>query len=452
MGEETDAPPAKRQNVGADAGAVVGPTGKERQTGTCLRWVAEKGFGFLRQEGSETDIFCHSSSVTDGTRVEEGATVTFELVVIPGSEDKPRANAVIGGVGQAGLASNAAALANGRVTGVVLRWNPKGFGFIQCDQDGEETFVHASALTDATMLSVGAKVEFDLTTDPQGKRRAEKVTGGAGGPGAHGPANGRLTGKVLRWNERGFGFIQCDQDGEETFCHASAVTDGTQLAEGAMVEFALTTDPSGKRRAEVVTTRNPMMMGGGYPMGGMPGYPPSPYGMMPQYPPQGYPQQYPPQQQQAYGGYPQQGGSAPQQQAAYTAPLADGRSSGVVLRWNERGFGFLKCDQDGEETFVHASAIQNAMSTPATLNVGDKIEFTLTSDPHGKRRAEAVSCVADNQAPPAYQQQAAPQQAYQPQPVYGQAAEAGGWQTLHDDQQRPYYFNPTTGVSQWEKP
>ena len=462
--EETDAPPAKRQNVGADADAVVGPTGKERQTGTCLRWVAEKGFGFLRQEGSETDIFCHSSSITDGTRVEEGATVTFELVVIPGSEDKPRANAVIGGVGQAGLSSNAAALANGRVTGVVLRWNPKGFGFIQCDQDGEETFVHASAIQDATMLSVGAKVEFDLTTDPQGKRRAEKVTGGTGGPGAAGPANGRLTGKVLRWNERGFGFIQCDQDGEETFCHASAVTDGTQLAEGAMVEFALTTDPSGKRRAEVVTTRNPMMMGGmGYPMGGVPGYPPSPYGMMPQYPPQGYPQQYPPQQQQAYGGYPQQGGYPPQQQpqqqqqppmpagyppqqqqqqqqqqpyappaaqqqAAYTAPLADGRSSGVVMRWNERGFGFLKCDQDGEETFVHASAIQNAMSTPATLNVGDRIEFTLTSDPHGKRRAEMVSCVADNQAPPAYQQQAAPQQAYQPQPVYGQAAEAGGWQ------------------------
>merc|ERR1711966_493872 len=110
---------------------------------------------------------------------------------------------------------------------------------------------------------------------------------------------------------------QCDQDGEETFCHASAVTDGTQLAEGAMVEFALTTDPSGKRRAEVVTTRNPMMMGGmGYPMGGVPGYPPSPYGMMPQYPPQGYPQRYPPQQQQPPmpAGYPPQQQQQQQQQ------------------------------------------------------------------------------------------------------------------------------------------
>merc|ERR1711865_1143818 len=100
---------------------------------------------------------------------------------------------------------------------------------------------------------------------------------------------------------------------------------------------------------------------------------------------------YPPQQQQQQQ---QQPYVPPAQQ--HTPPLADGRSSGVVLRWNERGFGFVKCEQDGEETFVHASAIQNAMSTPATLNVGDKIEFTLTSDPHGKRRAEAVSCVADN--------------------------------------------------------
>ena len=56
--EETDAPPAKRQNVGADAGAVVGPTGKERQTGTCLRWVAEKGFGFLLGGGIRNPQCC----------------------------------------------------------------------------------------------------------------------------------------------------------------------------------------------------------------------------------------------------------------------------------------------------------------------------------------------------------------------------------------------------------
>jgi far upstream element-binding protein len=26
------------------------------------------------------------------------------------------------------------------------------------------------------------------------------------------------------------------------------------------------------------------------------------------------------------------------------------------------------------------------------------------------------------------------------------------WQELHDDQGRPYYYNPATGVTQWEKP
>jgi len=483
--EAAEEPPAKRQNVGEPESTLVGPTGKERQKGTCLRWVSEKGFGFLRQEGSDIDIFCHSSAITDGVRLEEGAAVEFDMVVIGGSEDKPRAQQVTGGVGQSGLMPSSEELPEGRVTGIVLRWNPKGFGFIQCDQDGEETFVHASAIQDATALTVGAKVQFDLTTDPQGKRRAEKVTGGSGSNPANGQA-GRMTGKIVRWNERGFGFIQCDQDGEETFVHASAVTDGTQLGEGAMVSFVLTSDQSGKRRAEVVTSMQGGMMGG--PMGGMPGYPMgggyNPYGMMQQQPMGygGYPQQG---MQQQYGGYPQQGMQQQQQQQqqqqppmptgypqqqqqqqqqqqsqqaysqpapAYTAPLAEGRSSGVVLRWNERGFGFLKCDQDGEETFVHASAIQNAMQTPATLDVGGRIEFTLTSDPAGKRRAENVTLVAGDAAS-SYQQ---PQQGYQPQPTYGQPPAqppaTGGWQTLHDDQQRPYYFNPSTGVSQWEKP
>jgi len=51
-----------------------------------------------------------------------------------------------------------------------------------------------------------------------------------------------------------------------------------------------------------------------------------------------------------------------------------------------------------------------------------------------------------------YSQQ--PQQGYaQPQqPPAQPAAAASTWQTLYDQQQRPYYYNSGTGVSQWEKP
>jgi far upstream element-binding protein len=68
------------------------------------------------------------------------------------------------------------------------------------------------------------------------------------------------------------------------------------------------------------------------------------------------------------------------------------------------------------------------------------------------------------------QQQPYPQQGYgQPQQGYGHQSNpyaqqgygaqlptndpgGGGWQTLYDQQNRPYYYNPATQVSQWEKP
>eukprot|EP00803_Ostreobium_quekettii_P001478 evm.model.scf_100EXC.9 EVM.evm.TU.scf_100EXC.9 scf_100EXC:61527-62924(+) len=44
-----------------------------------------------------------------------------------------------------------------------------------------------------------------------------------------------------------------------------------------------------------------------------------------------------------------------------------------------------------------------------------------------------------------------PQQA-QPAPVATPAMAESGWQELQDTENRPYYFNTRTGVSQWEKP
>eukprot|EP00966_Prymnesium_polylepis_P131865 3049344-Prymnesium_polylepis.1 len=49
---------------------------------------------------------------------------------------------------------------DGKVTGVALRWNPKGFGFIKPDDGGEDLFCHFSSIVDGKILTEGAAVSF----------------------------------------------------------------------------------------------------------------------------------------------------------------------------------------------------------------------------------------------------------------------------------------------------
>ena len=57
------------------------------------------------------------------------------------------------------------------------------------------------------------------------------------GDGGAPPADGRVRGVALRWNEKGFGFIKPDDGGDDVFCHFSGIKDGKCLKEGATVEF-----------------------------------------------------------------------------------------------------------------------------------------------------------------------------------------------------------------------
>lgn len=54
----------------------------ERIEGTVKWFNAEKGFGFIKQNGSETDVFVHHTAInmTGYRKLDEGDVVEFEIV------------------------------------------------------------------------------------------------------------------------------------------------------------------------------------------------------------------------------------------------------------------------------------------------------------------------------------------------------------------------------------
>jgi len=119
-----------------------------------------------------------------------------------------------------------------RHRGTVARWNSRGFGFIVPEGGGEDIFVHNSNIEDGDALERGASVEYCQAEDDRpffkGKWRAEKVVGGFW---AHEnphriEAPKLCLGTVLRWNEKGFGFIKEDGgDGQDLFIHHNDIED-----------------------------------------------------------------------------------------------------------------------------------------------------------------------------------------------------------------------------------
>ena len=63
-------------------------------------------------------------------------------------------------------------------------------------------------------------------------------------------------------------------------------------------------------------------------------------------------------------------------------------STGTALRWNEKGFGFIKPDDGGEDLFCHFSSITDGNM----LREGDTVQFVKRYDDRkGKDRAEDVT-------------------------------------------------------------
>lgn len=58
-------------------------------------------------------------------------------------------------------------------------------------------------------------------------------------------------------------------------------------------------------------------------------------------------------------------------------------TSGTVKFFNtEKGYGFIKPDDGGQDVFVHVSAVMN--SGLGTLNEGQRVSFEIEPDKRGK--------------------------------------------------------------------
>ncbi|OYX64606.1 MAG: cold-shock protein [Sphingomonadales bacterium 32-64-17] len=161
--------------------------------------------------------------------------------------------------------------------------------------------------------------------------------GGGGGGGMPPQVVGSGTGKVKFFNtQKGFGFIQRDEGGEDVFVHISQVERAglEGLAEGQELAFNLV-DRGGKVSAADL---------------------------------------------QVVGDVIQVEAKAPQRE------LTGEKAVGTVKFFNAmKGFGFITRDDGKEDAFVHISAVER--SGLQGINEGDRFEFDLEVDRRGKYSA-----------------------------------------------------------------
>lgn len=152
-------------------------------TGKVKFFNAQKGFGFIVQDGGGDDVFVHISQVEraglkglaegQGLRyslVDRGGKVSASDIEIEGEliEVQDRSSAGRDGPPRRELTGE-------KASGTVKFFNSmKGFGFIQRDDGQPDAFVHISAVERAGMngLEEGDKLEFELEVDQRGKTAA----------------------------------------------------------------------------------------------------------------------------------------------------------------------------------------------------------------------------------------------------------------------------------------
>mmetsp|Transcript_21565 Transcript_21565/g.29971 ORF Transcript_21565/g.29971 Transcript_21565/m.29971 type:complete len:243 (-) Transcript_21565:192-920(-) len=145
------------------------------------------------------------------------------------------------------------------------------------------------------------------------------------------------TGTVKRW-KGSFGFISPDSGGDDIFAHQSVIkTEGFRnLIQNELVTFDIETDENGKRKAINVAGPN-----GGELLG--------------------------------------------------TWTQEDTPKIGKVARWrHDKGFGFIKPDEGGDDVFVHRTVIEVTEDMDPSLDTGDEVMFTVIEE-NGRSKAGKVT-------------------------------------------------------------
>ena len=167
-----------------------------------------------------------------------------------------------------------------------------------------------------------------------GDRRGPPRGGGGGGMPAQVVGTGQ--GKVKFFNtQKGFGFIQRDEGGEDVFVHISQVERAglEGLAEGQELQFNLV-DRGGKISAADLQVVGDVI-------------------------------------------------KVEQKAASPQRELTGEKATGTVKFFNSmKGFGFITRDDGKEDAFVHISAVER--SGLQGINEGDRFEFDLEVDRRGK--------------------------------------------------------------------
>ncbi|WP_425330379.1 cold-shock protein [Trujillonella humicola] len=368
--------------------------------GTVTWFNAEKGFGFIAPEDGGDDVFVHFSAIeaSGGFRsLEEGERVEFEASQGQRGPQADRVRSLGGGGGGRSGGDRggdrrdrddrgAGRGAGGRSQGTVARFNAeKGFGFIAPDDGGDDVFVHYSAIDEAGYreLQEGQRVEFDAVRGQRGMQaEAVRVVGGGGGGrggrsdrggrseqgggrGGYGGGGGRVQGTVARFDaDKGFGFIEPDDGGDDVFVHFSAIDDSgfRSLDEGQRVEY----EPVRGQRGMQADGVRVVGGGGGGARGGRP----------------------------ERGGYDRGGSDRPARGGRDERPArrggggGGGRGQGTVNWFNaEKGFGFITPDDGGDDVFVHFSAIPDRGGY-RELQEGQRVEYEAS---RGQRGMQADS-------------------------------------------------------------
>lgn len=305
-----------------------------------VRWFdTERGFGFIALGDDAEDLFVHASEIVgqEGpTSLREGQSVEFEV----GEGDRgPQAR-------QVRVTGDVPADAALGVLGTVNWYEPaKGYGFLT-REDGQEIFVHSSAIVGGGVLTDGQPVAF-LVVDGEKGPQADHVLPLAAGAGAGAPRGAALNDGAdgtVTWYDagKGFGFITPDSGDQDVFVHARTLTGGlTELAEGDRVSYRASEGEKGLQAQGV-------RLVGGSGRGG-----------------RGAPSR---------GDRPSHGG----QDRSSRTPQRGGQ--GVVARYDaERGFGFIAPDDGGPDLFVHVSVLQREEA----LYEGDRVRYQVRQSDRG---------------------------------------------------------------------